>query len=111
MKNVLMALGPGLACALLGFLVEVVPNLLERGKALMLRRASVDHLRDVTKDIGQFGSAVGGFLGYQENSLETTIAAGIWYLIFLRLSFMLAHRVHVLEQVSEVATSEKITET
>lgn len=71
-----MALAPGIACALLGFVVEVGPNLVEFVNAFMHRRASVDNLRDVTKDIANVGSAVGGGFGYKENSLETFVAAG-----------------------------------
>ena len=101
MKSVFLALAPGLACALLGFVVEGGPYLVKNVKAFMQRRASVDNLRDVVKDIANVGSAVGGLLGYKENSPETFIAAAAWYLIFLRLSFALAFRVHELEQESD----------
>ncbi len=49
MKSVFLALAPGLACALLGFVVEVGPYLVKNGKAFMQRRASVDSCETSSK--------------------------------------------------------------
>ena len=105
--NVLVALAPAIAAAVVGFVVEVGPTLKKRAVAMMHSRTKVETLKELLAHTAFYGSFLGSVFGFKKDSVHTFYLAAVWFGVFLFLAFRLAKRVEELEEYEELRVHRK----
>lgn len=111
MKNILVALAPAIAVAVLGLIVEVGPKLKMWAIAAMHSRAKVESLKELMAHSAFYGSFLGGLMGYKKETAETYILAAAWLVVFLVITFRLARRLDEMEEFEETRLHRKMAGT
>lgn len=94
----LVAIAPAVACAAVGFVVEVVPMMKEGLKKLSTSAEKVAWVKEIVSHASFYGFAAAGFLGYTKDSPITSVLAVVWFIFCLRVSYALACHLEELEE-------------
>lgn len=94
---VFVALAPGIAVAVLGFVVEVMPAMRAKLKAMMNSAADVEWVKEIVMHSAFYGSVVSAVLGFKKDANETAILAAVWFIALLYISRLLSKRLEELE--------------
>lgn len=95
---ILVVLAPGIATAVLGFIVEVVPLIRNRLHAMMHNASDVEWFKELVMHSAFYGSVLSAVLGFNKEAAETAWLAGIWFVVLLYLSRLLSNRLAELEE-------------
>lgn len=101
MKNTMgiwVALAPGIATAVLGFVVEVVPALRSKLNAMMHSASDVEWIKELVMHSAFYGTVLAAVLGFKKEAPETALLAGAWFIVLLYLSRLLSNRLDELEE-------------
>lgn len=104
---IFVVLAPAIVCALVGFVVEVVPAFQRFVvKEIYSSLAKLEWLKEVVSHASFYGVAVSGFLGYNQKSYEFYVYALAWFLACQWFSVRLVTRIEDFEE--EAKEKDKI---
>lgn len=105
---IFVALAPAFAVAIVGFIVEVVPGLLQRIRVLVTRmrrwtfvffasQPMTQWLLDLVHGATLLGTSVAAILGLKQDSPETLMVAAAWAVFSSTISFKLSRQLERLK--------------
>ncbi|ABE47194.1 hypothetical protein [Polaromonas sp. JS666] len=97
----LAALAPACACALAGFVVEVVPAISRAFQRLYASPQKLEWLKEIISHSSFYGTAIGGVLGYNHGSSAMYAVAVLWFVSLHSFTFALASQLEELEREEE----------
>jgi hypothetical protein len=92
----LVVLAPALFCAMLVFVVEVVPSI--ANSKFMHTAQDVEWIKEVVMHSAYYGTVVAAVLGFKKDAHETAYLAALWFVVLLSLSRVLNTRLKELEE-------------
>ncbi len=101
----LVVLAPALFCAMLVFVVEVVPFI--ANSKFMNTSQDVEWVKEIVMHSAYYGTVVAAILGFKKDAHETAYLAGLWFVVLLSLSRVLNTRLKELEEKETRDTHRK----
>lgn len=106
--EILVALAPAIASAVVGLVVTVGPKMTLALAAFMQSKQKVETLKEVVSHSAFYGSALGGYLGFHHDSSWTYAISVAWFFIMMFGSFRLAKRVEDIEEFEREELVEEV---
>lgn len=97
--EILVALAPAIASAVVGLVVTVEPKLTLAFAAFLQSKQKVETLKEVVSHSAFYGSVLGGYLGFHHDSSWTYAIAVAWFFTMMFASFRLAKCVEEIEKM------------
>lgn len=97
----LAALAPACACAIAGFVVEVVPAISRAFTRLYASPQKLEWLKEIISHSSFYGTAIGGVLGYNHGSTAMYAVAVLWFVSLHSFTFALSSQLEELEREEE----------
>lgn len=95
---IFVALAPGIASAIAGIFIEIVPALSRWFKSVLQAEATTTWLIDLTHGATLLGTSLATFLGTKEGSVATMLVGLVWAFACATLSYKLSRWLDVLKE-------------
>jgi hypothetical protein len=96
--SIFVALAPSVACAVLGFVIEVGPGLKCYLERFFRSAPRVEWLKELISHGAFLGGVIAATLGVEKASHTTVLIAALWFVGLTAISYALAARLHALEE-------------
>lgn len=94
-------LAPSIVCAVLGFVVVVVPCLKQFLESFFRSSHKVEWLKEHVAHGGVYGGVIAALFGIEKSSHGTVVFATIWFVCMCAVSYVLALRLEALEEMKK----------